>query len=541
MKSKNTILVFLLLIIVILAGEYAFGQCTNCQETVSSQDQASSALGKRTSASGFASFASGMSVIAAGDYTSSIGSYSRADGEHAITIGSNLMSNGNRSIAIGHGFGITNAEKLSNPFPNSLMVGFNSIFPTLFVSTSVAKEKTGRVGIGNVPDPLGKLHIRSDPGEKAVVYIEQPYFREAEIILGHEDYGFRSTDGQGLIFRSRTNYIFNDGAVGIGTIHPQHDLHVQGSTYTKQFTLFDGDQYTGNIAGYVLQSDKDGNAHWADPALLADQDWVIKDSSIYRIKGNVGINTSNPTAQLHLADIYPAGGMNLKIGNDAYLSDVDLAHTLGILSQNDPKEGAILLGSEGPLLHGENRSLGVGTTNPESTLELNKNIGNSGNVGLCIANGSMFKWFVGMNNSGKFVSDLLIGNRENLGNGPASFLVVKPDGNVGIGTNDTHSYKLAVNGAILTEEVTVNISENWPDYVFDDNYKMLPLYQLEDYIHHHGHLPDVPDAKEIHENGLKLGEMDRVLLKKIEELTLYIIEQEDRISAMENIIDHMRY
>ena len=146
-----------------------------------------------------------------------------------------------------------------------------------------------------------------------------------------------------------------------------------------------------------------------------------------------------------------------------------------------------------------------------------------------------------MDGDQKYINDMLIGNFNNLASGPSSFMVIKPNGNVGIGTNDTYNYKLAVNGAILTEEVTVKVSENWPDYVFKDNYNLLSLRQLKSYIKLHGHLPEVPKESEILSDGLKVGEMQRLLLKKVEELTLYIIQQETRINALEGIIDEVAY
>ena len=75
----------------------------------------------------------------------------------------------------------------------------------------------------------------------------------------------------------------------------------------------------------------------------------------------------------------------------------------------------------------------------------------------------------------------------------------------------------------------------WWDEVFDESYKLMPLHQLESYIENNNHLPDIPTEKDVIENGIKLGEMNALLLKKIEELTLYIIKQEKRITALENI------
>ncbi len=112
-----------------------------------------------------------------------------------------------------------------------------------------------------------------------------------------------------------------------------------------------------------------------------------------------------------------------------------------------------------------------------------------------------------------------------------SKLFIKPDGNVGIGTT-TPTNKLEVNGKIRSKEVIVEAT-GWPDYVFADDYDLPTLAEIETYINTNKHLPGVPSAKQVEENGVSLGEMNALLLKKIEELTLYIIEQEKRIKKLE--------
>ena len=96
-------------------------------------------------------------------------------------------------------------------------------------------------------------------------------------------------------------------------------------------------------------------------------------------------------------------------------------------------------------------------------------------------------------------------------------------GNVAIGTSDSKGFKLAVNGSIRTKEVVVT-ADNWPDYVFSSTYNLRSLAEVEQHITTHGHLPDVPNAQAVEENGIGVGEMNALLLKKIEELTLYMIE-----------------
>ncbi|MBO7054089.1 MAG: hypothetical protein J6W37_01730 [Bacteroidales bacterium] len=108
---------------------------------------------------------------------------------------------------------------------------------------------------------------------------------------------------------------------------------------------------------------------------------------------------------------------------------------------------------------------------------------------------------------------------------------------VAIGTTNlstTSGYKLAVDGGILCEEVKVIANVPSADYVFEKGYNLRSLGEVEAYVNENKHLPDVPSAKEFKENGYKMGDMDNLLLQKIEELTLYIIEQQKQIDELKN-------
>lgn len=100
---------------------------------------------------------------------------------------------------------------------------------------------------------------------------------------------------------------------------------------------------------------------------------------------------------------------------------------------------------------------------------------------------------------------------------------VADDGNVSIGTNDAQGYMLNVAGTIRSQEVKIE-ADNWPDYVFTENYDLPSLTETESFIQTNGHLPNIPSAAEVAENGIALGEMNKKLLEKIEELTLHQIE-----------------
>jgi hypothetical protein len=111
-------------------------------------------------------------------------------------------------------------------------------------------------------------------------------------------------------------------------------------------------------------------------------------------------------------------------------------------------------------------------------------------------------------------------------------------GNVGIGTlTPPTGYKLAVNGSVIATSVTVKVKTAWPDYVFKKEYKLPTLTEVKNYIDQNHHLPEMPSEKEIADNGLNLGEMNKILTKKVEELTLYLIEKDQQLKKQQKKID----
>ncbi len=183
---------------------------------------------------------------------STIGTNNNAQGGRSIILGSfsQTLSTGNFSIAIGSrvkamagkcvaiGSGISSDYMFSNYMQESLMVGFNSNLSTFFVSMSEGLNRTGRVAIGNVVnqygqmEPLAKLHLRSDEGEAAAIYV-QPYNwlggEVAGIYLGNFLNGMKADTNMGITFLSEKDYVFGVGNVGLGVEQPKAKLHIDGN------------------------------------------------------------------------------------------------------------------------------------------------------------------------------------------------------------------------------------------------------------------------------------------------------------------------
>lgn len=117
--------------------------------------------------------------------------------------------------------------------------------------------------------------------------------------------------------------------------------------------------------------------------------------------------------------------------------------------------------------------------------------------------------------------------------GTAALTVDGPTGNIGINTEDPGSFQLAVEGTIGCREAQVLSTSPFPDFVFESDYNLRSLQEVEQYIKQNKHLPEIPSAAEVEEaGGFKLGEMNLKLLQKVEELTLYLIDQNKKIDQL---------
>lgn len=184
----------------------------------------------------------------------------------------------------------------------------------------------------------------------------------------------------------------------------------------------------------------------------------------------------------------------------------------------------------------DNGNMGIGTVSPASRLEVLFGGNQMPGYGLTLTTPT-FSNFDNARNS-YFLKAY------DKGSGDMQFMV-RGDGKVGIGTIQLNEagYRLFVETGIRTRKVKVDMV-TWPDYVFHPTYKLRPLKDLDEYVIKNGHLPDVPSASDVKKNGLDIGDNQAILLKKIEELTLYVIGQnkklEDQHKQLQNVQKRVR-
>ena len=270
------------------------------------------------------------------------------------------------------------------------------------------------------------------------------------------------------------------------------------------------------------------------------------------ITTKVGIGMTNPSELLQVNGI-------LKVGNSSNATD----RAKGMIKIGDGSyiqigewEADDMLSFKANNYNFTVGRLGFRTTNPRREVHINngnllisRGIGSnpgSANGGILFANSTDPNcggdWGIEyLNNAEENLHGLNFWRTWDCGHGGRNFILfLQDDGSVSIGAMPQPQIKLTVNGAILCEEVKVITNVPDADYVFEEDYNLAPLSEVETFIKENKHLPNIPSAQEFKDNGYKVGEMDEMLLRKVEELTLYIIGQEKQMNEQQKLIEALQ-
>ncbi|NOU16510.1 MAG: hypothetical protein HOO91_02995 [Bacteroidales bacterium] len=358
------------------------------------------------------------------------------------------------------------------------------------------------------------------------------------------------------IIYSQTNTFPATGNVGIGTTTPNSKIEVYEGNFRISKVAGVGGTF-GQIEWYQMHGTGQGLAasieayrapsNWKKSSIIFNTSDDINLVERMRINydGNVGIGTTIPSTKLEATGtisssiasanvVYFNGYINGTYPNRVTLGTSDWSGYASLWNSGSVK--TVHFNSSGDsYFNGGN--VGIGTTTPTQKLHIS-NIGGSSATSGTIQNGMIRLYEEGFGN----VLDIGI-TSNNAGNSwiQAGFkfdlsvnksLLLNPNGgNVGIGTT-TPQNKLDVAGTIRCTEVKV-VALPWSDFVFHPTYKLRTLGEVEQFIKANNHLPEIPTESEVKQNGVGLGEMNAKLLQKIEELTLYMIEQNKKIERVE--------
>jgi len=326
-----------------------------------------------------------------------------------------------------------------------------------------------------------------------------------------------------LIVNAQTNTFPNSGNVGIGTTSPSEKLHVWSPSGNNQvvklYVTGTGENNAGTVSnnrvgGYFASGTAD-DASFGRYNVGVESWYGIGFKSTFNNKAGIVFNTRSASG-------FFEGKLGVGTDNPSAIFEVnknfDGSASAYILNQHtSPKSRAILLVGEQPYggnygylaHHSANYASAWGNYDLANATYL---AGNDTN-GLGIIAG---------NSQGKIV----------FGTSTSEKMRLVANGNLGIGTTAPDA-KLTVKGNIHAEEVKVDLSVPGPDYVFKEGYDLKSLEEVQNYIKTHGHLPNIPSAQEMEENGIQLGEINMKLLEKIEELTLYALQQQKELYKKE--------
>lgn len=281
--------------------------------------------------------------------------------------------------------------------------------------------------------------------------------------------------------------------------HMIYARETNGSAETPFFTVRRSTGFTGiGVLNPVAQLDVKSLTGYADAFRVTGYSGAL--NLLVDRKGKVGVNTQ-PAELLHVHDgVIRITGANQHGGPMVMFGGIP----------NDPTNapsgqwGLEYMPGDGGLNFWRPNLAHDGSGSPAGTQNYVMFLSNDNRVGI---------------NTNNPLQDFHVNGKVYIGSGNPNF---------------SPGYKLYVEEGILAESVRVQLQSNWPDYVFNDGYELRPLEEVKAYVRENKHLPDIPTATEVEENGISLGEMNALLLEKVEELTLYVITLNDEIRKLQS-------
>ena len=451
--------------------------------------------------------------------------------------------------------------------PNKLFVGGNSDYGRitfnnngdLYSYLDVKSTSDGYFNFSNSSIDIPSL-LRINNNGKIGIGTDSPRYtldvngtiNAANILKNGQALGQWSVNG--------TNLFYNDGNIGIGTNNPQQKLEVNGSIKIINGTI----NNSSDASSFPLRFSAVGNDDWGIDFLSDNTnktstklDKNAKTNSTLLLTGmglrirddaNNGFFIKDKVTN-HYRMVINQGKIGIGTDSPGYTLDVNGTINASNIYQNGQPLATSQWQNNGSNIYYNNGNIGFNTNNPLEQLQLGDRFvfhnGGQKIIGynfhydgqndtrilqdyasnLCLRNdGSILFRTAPQGSPGSTITwtnSLFIGN----------------GGNIGINTiSPDPSYALSVLGHIRATEIKVETG--WSDFVFKPEYKLKSVDEIEKYIKENGHLEGIPTEQEVKENGVELGNITSKLLQKIEELTLYIIEQNKEINILKNALNN---
>lgn len=268
--------------------------------------------------------------------------------------------------------------------------------------------------------------------------------------------------------------------------------------------------------------------------------WDLNGADIYNNNGGkVGIGTSTPTEKLTIVTGFNTNGwshIGQQGGSDPIVVGEGIGGVSAAIGTSSEHAFRLVSGTSGKMSLYPTGELVVGDNSVGAVGKLTvKTTNNADGISHIGEGGNILKTRMGGTSAG--IGTFSATNMRIFAGGLSRILISEATGNVGIGT-DNPTYKLSVVGNIRCTEVVVETG--WADYVFNKGYRLRPLNEVERFVKQNNHLPNIPSAKEIEQNGLSVGGVQKKMMEKIEELTLYMIEADKRLTQSAKEIESLK-
>lgn len=507
-----------------------------------------------TNGVGVRAYHSGSGYAFYGNTSTGIGAYLSS------TSGYSLQTRGKLQFS-GNGVGTLAANKFLKSINASGDTEWSDLVPYSFTTSSASQDlfRVSNTATGSATSIYGSVNslsggsgvignaVNTAPTGNTYGIAGQNFSANS---LGYGVFGLHAGSGIAGYFSSNAGYalITNSGNVGIGIANPSSKLTINGTTQTEgagagyrfndRLDNNKGFQWyaTGNSAHLFRHHAPNGNLLTINDAGnlgIGDDTPTLSGLVVDKVVGNAHAMFGSNTAGVSIESSWPGLSLNGYYSggrrpiSNGFVGGISMNPSTGTISLYNTATsgvaGAVVSGIDRLYINNQG-NVGIGMSNPTASLYVLRGTGLNGTAAF-----EGTQWVSHFNYSTE-ENTYIRGGKDN-----AKVLIndLGTNGPVQVGPTATPAgFKMSVDGKLLCTELEVKVTP-WADYVFDKNYNLKSLEEVESFIEKNHHLPNIPKAKDIENQSLALGNMAKLQMEKIEELTLYVIEINKRLQKLE--------